>query len=145
MDPPPHLNGGTHSQNCPYTFSQLREKQIFGGALLWWGGLIPSFSGWGGSGNFSCKISSTLRNTFSSYFRYKISKKFCLRRTTLTFQTLHFHKKFRLRRAFYFFIHDIYCPRVGGALTPTIFGGAKTFGGGAKFQWGASNPCPCPA
>ena len=53
--PPPHLNGGSHSQNCPYTFSQLREKQIFGGALLWWGGLYHLLVDGGAQGIFRLK------------------------------------------------------------------------------------------
>ena len=78
--PPPPEWGHSQPKLSIYLQSVERKTNIWGG-LTRVGGLAPSFSGWGGSGHFSCKISFTLQNTFSSYFRYKISKKFCLRRT----------------------------------------------------------------
>ena len=128
MDPPPEW-GQSQPKLSIYLQSVERKTNIWGG-LTRVGGLAPSFSGWGGSGHFSCKISFTLQNTFSSYFRYKISKKFSLRRTTLTFQTLHFHKIFGCVALFIF------------SYTISI---AQNVWGGANFSGGASDPCPNPA
>ena len=58
MDPPPPEWGQSQPKLSIYLQSVERKTNIWGG-LTRVGGLIPSFSGWGGSGHFSSKTSFT--------------------------------------------------------------------------------------